>query len=61
MADKEWNYFKFPEGIETRFVWDANGNAELLLLVSTPNTKVSSVTILKCLALAGKTPYTERT
>lgn len=33
-AGKEWNYFKFPEGIKTRFVWDANGNAELLLLAS---------------------------
>ncbi|KAK7677662.1 hypothetical protein QCA50_019353 [Cerrena zonata] len=31
-SGKEWNYFKFPEGIKTRFVWDANGNAELLLL-----------------------------
>ncbi|CAL1699315.1 unnamed protein product [Somion occarium] len=31
----DWNYFTFPTGIETRFVWDSNGNAELLVLPGT--------------------------
>ncbi|KAI0070731.1 acetyl-CoA synthetase-like protein, partial [Panus rudis PR-1116 ss-1] len=31
-SKRDWNYFKFPEGIETRFAWDDNGNAEVLLL-----------------------------
>ena len=52
VADKEWNYFKFPEGIKTRFVWDANGNAELLLLVGSLKTRVSSAVIFKWLAFS---------
>ncbi|KAJ3520636.1 hypothetical protein NM688_g9133 [Phlebia brevispora] len=33
-SGKDWNYFKIPSGIEKRFLPDANGNAELLILAS---------------------------
>ncbi|CAL1699334.1 unnamed protein product [Somion occarium] len=31
-SGKDWIYFRIPAGIETRFIWDVNGNAELVIL-----------------------------
>ncbi|KAI0070275.1 acetyl-CoA synthetase-like protein [Panus rudis PR-1116 ss-1] len=31
-SKRDWNYFKFPDGVETRFIWDDHGNAEALIL-----------------------------
>ena len=46
-SGKDWNYFRFPEGVNTRFITDSDGNAELLLLVSCViNVQVSDCDLL---------------
>ncbi|CAL1699337.1 unnamed protein product [Somion occarium] len=32
IVGKDWNYFKFPEGIRTHYIWGTDGNAEVVFL-----------------------------